>query len=123
MQIAQPVRSHAHQPGSVDLIISHPLPYPEAFVTTVMAKRDTRNEDAGNSQDQSDDDYTPPATDKDNDSQHPSLPQPTQIRGHERAIEDNSEDRGDSHLKDNTSEGQLQSVSHDPQVCTKVIQQ
>ena len=83
-----------------------------------MAKRDTRNEDARGSEDQSGDETTPPAMDKDNESQHLPSPRSTQIRGNEQAIGDNSEDRGSSHLKDSTSEGQLQSVSHDPQVCT-----
>ena len=123
MQTAQPVRSPARQPGSLDLIIPHPLAYPETFITTVMAKRDTRNEDARGSEDQSNDDYTPPATDKDNESQHPSSPRSTQIRGNEQAIGDNSEDRRSSHLKDSTSDGQLQSVSQDPQVCTNFFQQ
>ena len=88
-----------------------------------MAKQNTRNEDARDLEDQSDDKYTPPATDKDNENQRPSSPPSTQIRGSDQAIGDNSEDRGDSHLEDNTSEGQLQSISHGTQVCTILIQQ
>lgn len=88
-----------------------------------MAKSDTMKEDARGSEDQSEDGHNPPVPDKDNESQHPSSPQSTQARGSELAIGDNSEYRGDSHLEDNTSEGQLQSDSHDDsQVCTRFSQ-
>lgn len=88
-----------------------------------MAEQDARKEDARDLQGQSNHEYMPPAFDKDNEAGNSSSPQATQVQGSEGAIGEIDQDKSNAHLNSNTLENQIQHVSNDSQVGTKVIQQ